>query len=270
MASLGNRVDIYPSFRSATESQDIMVTDYNQSRIAEQYQQAKAQPWRSRTEAYSFLKLIGDVEGKRVLDAACGEGHFTRMLRDAGAAEVVGIDISERMIDLAREQEARHPLGIEYRVEDALAVVGQVDFDLVVSAWLLVYAQTRAELVQMCRGLASRLSSGGRLVTVINNPAVYDFDPAPDYRKYGFQLSLADRVFEGAPTKVILLLEDSTLEIENYYMPIGAYESAFTQTGFRDFGVHTPEVSPALGDEPAYWDDFLRYPSFILLDCVKP
>jgi hypothetical protein len=45
-------VDIYPSFRSATESQDIMVTDYNQSRIAEQYQQAKAQPWRSRTEAY--------------------------------------------------------------------------------------------------------------------------------------------------------------------------------------------------------------------------
>jgi toxoflavin synthase len=204
-----------------------------------------------------------------VLDVACGEGHFTRMLRNAGAAEVVGVDISERMIDLAREQEARQPLGIEYRVEDAKAVAGQADFDLVVGVWLLVYAQTRAELAQMCRGLASRLSPGGRFVTVVGNPAVYDFDPLPDYRKYGLTLSLADHVFEGAPIKWMLLLEDSTLEIENYYMPITAYDSALTQTGFREFAVHMPEVPPAPDDEPSYWDDFLRYPSFVLLDAVK-
>jgi toxoflavin synthase len=246
-----------------------MVTDYNQSRIAEQYQQARAQSGRSHIETDSVLKLIGDVKGKRVLDVACGEGHFTRLLRRAGAAEVVGVDISERMIDLAREQEARQPLGIEYRVEDANTVAGQADFDLVVGVWLLVYAQTRAELVQMCRGLASRLSSGGRFVTVVSNPAVYGFDPLPDYRKYGFTLSLADRAVEGAPTKVILLLEDSTLEIENYYMPIAAYESALTQTGFRDFAVHMPEMSPGPDDEPGYWDELLRCPTFLLLDCVK-
>ena len=140
-----------------------MVTDYNQNRIAEQYQQAKARPGHAQIETYSVLKLIGDVNGKRVLDLACGEGHLTRMVRKAGAAEVVGIDISERMIDLAREREVRQPLGIEYHVEDARSVVGQADFDLVVAAWLLVYAQTRAELVQMCRGVASRLSSGGRV-----------------------------------------------------------------------------------------------------------
>jgi toxoflavin synthase len=248
----------------------IMVTDYNENRIAEQYQQAKAQSWRAHAEAYSFMKLIGDVEGKTVLDVACGEGHFTRMLRNAGAAEVVGIDISERMIDLARTQERRQPLGIEYRVEDAGAVVEHADFDLLAAAWLLVYAQTRTELAQMCRGLASRLRSGGRFVTVVNNPAVYGFDPLPDYRKYGFRLSLADHAVEGAPTKVILLLDDSTLEIENYYMPIEAYQSALTQAGFRDFAVHMPEVSRGPDDDPAYWDDFLKYPSFILLDCVKP
>jgi toxoflavin synthase len=196
-----------------------MVTDYNENRIAEQYQQSKAHSWRSRAETYSFMKLVGDVEGKRVLDVACGEGHFTRLLRNAGAVDVVGIDISERMIELAREQEARQPLGIEYRVEDARAVAEHADFDLVAGAWLLVYAQTRAELVQMCSGLASRLRSGGRLVTVVINPAVYTFDALPEYRKYGFELSLADRAVEGAPTKISLLLEDSTLEIENYYMP---------------------------------------------------
>src|SRR5271168_4896129 len=123
-----------------------MVTDYNQSRIAEQYQQARAQSGHSDIETYSALKLIGDVKGKRVLDVACGEGHFTRMVRNAGAAEVLGVDISERMIDLAREQEARQPLGIEYRVEDAKTLggeAGHADFDLVVAVWLLVYARTR-------------------------------------------------------------------------------------------------------------------------------
>jgi toxoflavin synthase len=247
-----------------------MVTDYNENRIAEQYQQAKAQSLRSHAETYSFMKLIGDVEGKSVLDVACGEGHFTRLLRKAGAAHVVGMDISRRMIDLAREQETHQPLGIEYRVEDARTVVDHPDFDLVVGAWLLVYAQTRAELVQMCTGLASRLKPGGRLVTVVNNPAVYGFDPLPDYRKYGFELSLAGRAVEGAPTKISLLLADSTLELENYYMPITAYEYAFSQTGFRDFAVHMPEVSIAPEGEPNFWHDFLTYPSFILLDGVKP
>jgi toxoflavin synthase len=118
-------------------------------------------------------------------------------------------------------------------------------------------------------GVASRLRSGGRFVTVVNNPAVYGFDPPPDYRKYGFELLFTDRAFEGAPTKVILLLEDSTLEIENYYMPVATYESALTQAGFRDFAVHMPDVSAAPDDEPGYWDEFVRYPSFVLLDGVK-
>jgi toxoflavin synthase len=246
-----------------------MVTDYNQSRIAEQYQQAKTRPGHSQIETYSALNVIGDVTGKRVLDLACGEGHLTRMLRDGGAAAVVGIDISERMIDLAREQEVRQPVGIEYRVEDAKTVVGHPDFDLVVAAWLLVYAQTRAELVQMCRGVASRLSSGGRFVTIVNNPAAHGFDPLPDYRKYGFTLSLPDHAVEGAPTITTLLLDDSALDIENYYMPIAAYESAFSQTGFRDFAVRMPQAPADPHGEPGYWDEFVAHPSFVLLDCVK-
>ncbi len=246
-----------------------MVTDYNQPRMAERYREAKAQPWRSRVEAFSFLKLIGNVEGKRVLDVACGEGHFTRMLRAAGAAKVVGVDISEEMIGLARKQEARTPLGIDYRVEDARRVVGETDFDLVVAAWLLVYARTRGELVEMCHGLASRLRAGGRLVTLINNPAVRDCEPAPDYRKYGFQMSFADQRSEGAPIKVTLLLRDSTIEIENYHLPMAAYESALARAGFEKFAVHMPELSPAPDDAPGYWDDLLRYPNLVLLDCVK-
>jgi SAM-dependent methyltransferase len=62
-----------------------------------------------------FFRLIGDLKGKKVLDAGCGEGHNTRILARGGAM-VTGVDISPRMIVHARESEKRWPLGIRYEV----------------------------------------------------------------------------------------------------------------------------------------------------------
>ena len=248
-----------------------MVIDYNQGHIAEQYAEAKTQPWRDRIETWSFLNLIGDLEGRSVLDAACGQGFFTRILRRAGAAKVVGLDISERMIEMALEQEASENLGIDYVVGDARDILAQQDFDLVVSAWLLVYARSRTELARMCRGLATRVKPGGRFVTVTTNPGVYSFGPSPDYSKYGFEMKLADRAYDGAPIRFSLHLADSTLEIENYYLPLEAYAAAFRDAGFRDFAVHYPEVSPNPqgNDDSAHWRNFLEHPILVCMDCVK-
>ena len=59
------------------------------------------------------LQLLGEVRGKRILDAGCGEGRFARMLAERGAA-VTAIDLSRRMLELARAHEAKARLGIEY------------------------------------------------------------------------------------------------------------------------------------------------------------
>jgi len=64
------------------------------------------------------FKLIGDVKGKRVLDLACGEGYNTRILATKGA-RVTGADFSEKMIELARREEAKVKHGIRYYVLDA-------------------------------------------------------------------------------------------------------------------------------------------------------
>lgn len=246
-----------------------MGTDYNF--ISRQYKKAKEQPWRARIETHSFMKLIGDLRGKAVLDVACGEGHFTRKLRKAGAAAVTGVDISERMIELARAQEASDPLGINYRVEDARVAGPQEDFDLAVSAWLLVYCRDRAELARMCQGLARRLKPGGRFVTFTTNPDLYFFKPLPPYRKFGFDVTLADQVSDGAPILFTIHLDDSSFDIENYYLPVAAYESAFRDAGFGDFAVHPIELAPHPDgvDDRQYWADFLTYPPAIMLECVK-
>ena len=58
--------------------------------IAEKYQRTKGSPLRTYVEAHTFLGLIGDLHGKRVLDLACGEGFYTRQLKKLGAMHVVG------------------------------------------------------------------------------------------------------------------------------------------------------------------------------------
>jgi ubiquinone/menaquinone biosynthesis C-methylase UbiE len=87
----------------------------------------------------AFLAFIGDLAGKRVLDAGCGEGYNTRILarRDA---KMIGADISARMIELAREEEQREPLGIQYEVASytAMPQFAADSFDAAVSFMALM------------------------------------------------------------------------------------------------------------------------------------
>ena len=67
-----------------------------------------------RAESYTFFRMVGALDGKRVMDLACGFGFYTRLLKQHGAAQVIGVDISPEMIRLAHQQEQAEPLGITY------------------------------------------------------------------------------------------------------------------------------------------------------------
>jgi hypothetical protein len=56
-----------------------MTTDYDA--ITREYQRSKQQPWRHYVECFTLFELIGDLSGKAVLDLACGEGYYTRQLK---------------------------------------------------------------------------------------------------------------------------------------------------------------------------------------------
>jgi toxoflavin synthase len=140
-----------------------VTTDYDP--IAERYKRSKQQLWRAYIESHGLLQLIGDASQKSVLDLACGEGFYTRMVRQRGAARVTGVDLSEGMIELARKQEAVHRQGIEYLVADARELQPAAGYDLVIAAYLLNYAPDRRELQAMCNGIARCLKPGGRFVS---------------------------------------------------------------------------------------------------------
>jgi SAM-dependent methyltransferase len=119
------------------------------------------------------LDLLGDVAGRRVLDAACGPGLYAEELVARGAS-VTGFDLSPRMIELARE---RVPEG-EFRVHDLaerLDWLPDASVDLVLFALALEYADDR---VAVLRELRRVLRPDGALV-------VSRMHPTGDWLRHG-------------------------------------------------------------------------------------
>ena len=139
--------------------------------------------------------LMGEVAGRRICDLACGQGRVARHLVDRGAS-VVGIDLSARLLAIARHHaaaplpdppvgaptggsgsacrahEEAAPRGIEYRHGDARSLDGVADgtFDGVVCHMALMDIP---DLAPTLRSVARILRPGGWFVFSILHPCYH-------------------------------------------------------------------------------------------------
>lgn len=110
--------------------------------------------------------LLPHVADKRVADLGCGFGWAARWFREQGAEAVLGLDLSQNMIDRARAD--TDDAAIIYGIADldTLELPGS-SFDLVYSALTFHYVQDYGRLVRM---IYTALKSGGDLVFTIEHP----------------------------------------------------------------------------------------------------
>lgn len=98
--------------------------------------------------------------GERWLDIACGAGNVSELAAGAGA-RVTGIDISPRLIDVAKQRAQALGYDIGYRVGDAEDLeVPDESFDVAVSSFGLIFAPDHAAVARELRRI---LVPGGRL-----------------------------------------------------------------------------------------------------------
>ena len=155
-------------------------------RIGRKYDEYSRTATLKKAEHYSIARMVGDLHGERVLDLACGTGFHTRCLKQYGAGEVVGVDISPEMIRLANQHEQAEPLGITYQVHDALELPNLGPFNLITAIWLLPYPKSKDEMRRMFRKVYDNLGTDGRLVAYTTNPA-FNLSRS-NFTKYGFTI----------------------------------------------------------------------------------
>jgi SAM-dependent methyltransferase len=79
-----------------------------------------------------YLPLRTLVAGKRVLDAACGQGYAAHLMKSWGAAEVVGVDVSEEAVRSARHRFAAPKLSFHQSDLAAFLANRRSAFDMIV------------------------------------------------------------------------------------------------------------------------------------------
>lgn len=126
--------------------------------------------WAHPTLLRRLLPLTGDVSGSRVADIGCGEGWFSRVLARAGAT-VVGIDISEAMLERARAR-TDGGMAITYVRDDAqvLGTIGDNECDGAISMLALMDIP---DLAATFRAIHRAVVHGGWLVIGITHPCFY-------------------------------------------------------------------------------------------------
>jgi SAM-dependent methyltransferase len=118
-----------------------------------------------------LFRLLGEVAGKRILDAGSGQGYLSRILARRGAT-VVGVENAPRFYELALAYQAQEPLAITYHrgsISD-MAYLATASFDALVCNYVLMDTRDYRSAVGE---FARVLRQGGVAVIVISHPCFH-------------------------------------------------------------------------------------------------
>ena len=117
-------------------------------------------------EIPALFSLLPDLKGKAVLDLGCGFGEHCKGFIEKGASKVVGIDISEKMLEVAKAENSDPKITyLNMPMEDLETIDGK--FDVVVSSLAIHYVEDFTGLI---RNIYNLLNPGGVFVYSQENP----------------------------------------------------------------------------------------------------
>ncbi|MFG1625558.1 class I SAM-dependent methyltransferase [Kribbella sp. NPDC049227] len=202
-----------------------------------------------------LLRLLGEVRGRRVLDAGCGNGYFSRMLAERGA-EVVGVEPAEAMVTFARDKEAEIGQGVRYVQADLtrLPDLGGA-FDAVVCSMVLMAIPDWKPAMRAC---VEALRPGGLFVFALVHPAfenlLTSWREHGDYRQDRY---LEEYVVHGPSAP-------------DFHRPLSAYLNELASLGCRLREVVEPALDPAAAASFPGAVAYTRLPNFLIVAAETP
>jgi len=202
--------------------------------------------------------LLPPLRGRAVLDLGCGYGWLCRWARAQGAARVIGVDLSERMLERARAETA--DAGIEYvraDLEDLAPPAGP--FDLVYSSLAFHYV---VALPRLLGRIHEALGAGGALVFSIEHP-LYTAPTKPGWSESaaGRKTWPVEGYLEEGPRSTDWLSKG----VLKQHRTIATYVNALVEAGFTVTHLH--EWGPSAEQVAAHpeWANERQRPPFLLV-----
>ena len=205
--------------------------------------------------------LLPDLRDLRVVDLGCGYGWFCRFAREQGAAEVLGLDVSEKM--LARAREMTSDPAIQYQRADleSVALPDEI-FDLAYSSLALHYL---VHLDRLVANVSRALRPGGRFVFSAEHP-LFTAPSEPGWiETAGRKIWPLDRYLDEGPRVTDWLAPG----VVKQHRTIGTYLNLLIRCGFRID--HVEEWGPTAAQIAAHpeWAVERDRPPFLLVAATR-
>ena len=214
-------------------------------------------------EWHELKKMLPDFKDKRVIDIGCGFGWHCIYAAEHGATYVLGTDISEKMLCVAKEK-TKFP-NVEYEcvaMEDLS--VARNSFDVVISSLVFHYT---ADFESICNRIHDCLVADGDFVFSVEHPVFTAYGTQDWHYDDGDTRAHwpVDHYFIQGKRDAIFLGEPVT----KYHRTLTTYLNTLLLSGFTITGIMEPQPPEELLQSIPEMHDELRRPMMLLVSAKK-
>lgn len=229
--------------------------------VAEEYDKVKVLPGTA-----PLVRLIDrlapavlDWTGVSVLDLACGTGFGLRKTRQLGATHLVGIDINEEMLRVARSMSESKT---ELYVADCYGNLDQLplqpgSFDVVTGFWLATCATTRKDVAGMWNNVSKYLKPGGKF---IGSAGFVNFTTETFASKYGPKIDPIEKTAVGTKISLEFQTAPPKVRYDSYNVDRDVLDAEAANAGLNITYVQPSILDVDITDERdlLWWREFIE------------
>lgn len=215
-------------------------------------------------EIPALFKLLPSLEGFSILDLGCGFGGHCILYVDMGAKKVVGVDISEKMLEIAKKENTSPKITYKHMAMEDISDFND-SFDLVVSSLAIQYVKDFEKLVKQVYRL---LNANGSFIFSQEHPFSTSFTDGDRWTKDKEDIKLHANVsnYSIDGKRESKWFKDGLVK---YHRTFSSIVNTLIESGFTIEKVVEPIASFEVMEEyPAYKDNIHR-PDFLLITARK-
>ncbi len=223
--------------------------------LAESYsERIEYKPHNAYYDRPNTLKLVGDVQGKHILDAACGPGKYAEILMEQGAT-VKGFDLSPKMVEMAHKRNKDKGEFFVHDLSEPLTMFDANTFDLVLCALALHYIVDWNPVIQEFHRV---LKEKGQVVISIEHPFFeYTYFKSKKY----FEVEEVSATWTGFGGRI---------KMPSFRRPLMECLKPFLDNGFYIDELIEPRPAPEFKEhDPRHFKELNAFPAFMMLRAVK-
>lgn len=247
-----------------------MASIYDNEEIFEGYAAIRSNPYSANevVEIPTLFGMLPEVKDRRVLDLGCGAGASCKRVAEMGAKDVVGIDLSDRMLAIA-ERECNHDR-ILFRKAD-LNQLNKISpelgrFDIVMSSLAMHYVADYQRLISCVWDL---LSPGGIFVFSQEHPIFTAPQQTANWIMEGnndITAFILKNYPDSGPRRVFWIIDG----FEKYHRTFSEIINGLIQTGFIIKEIAEPIPSDGYIDADISLSRCKHVPDYLFIKAQKP